>query len=89
MAQVISLLISIFTAVPALKQLWDQIIAAYIATQINTIKEEYKAAIRKAIYEHDQRDLEQAMGSAKSGEASGISGAVIVDDIGLPPPTKG
>ena len=81
-------MISIFKAVPALKQLWDQIIAAYIATQINTFNEETKAAIRKAIYEHDQRDLETVIGSTKSGKASGIPGAVIVDDIGLHNPPK-
>lgn len=83
MSQIIALLLSIFKAVPALKQLWDQILAAYIASQINTFNDEIKAAIRKAIHEHDQRDLEQAIGSVKSGEASGIPGAVVVDNLEL------
>jgi hypothetical protein len=85
MGQLVALLLSIFKAVPALKQLWDQLISAYIATQIETIKKEYREAIRKAIYEHDQRDLESAIGSPQSGKISGIPGAVVVDNIGVHP----
>jgi hypothetical protein len=88
MLQAIALLTSIFKAVPALKQLWDLFIATYIASQINTFNEETKAAIRKAIYDHDQRDLEKLIGSTKPGKASGVPGAVIVDDIGLLKPSK-
>ena len=46
----------------------------YVTSQINKLHESDKEAIRKAIYEHDQRDLEKQIGSTRPGEPSGIGG---------------
>ena len=71
MLQVVSLLLAIFKAVPQLKDLFDKLMVAYLSYQENKIKEEIKDGIKKAIEQHDQRDLEKAMGSTKAGELSG------------------
>lgn len=42
---------------------------------------EDREAIRKAIYEHDQRDLERQIGSSSPGEVSNAPGTIIVDEL--------
>lgn len=79
-----SAIIAVIKAIPAIKEWWDSLIAFYIDSQIETMKQENRDAIRKAINEHDQRDLEKALGSTKSGEKSNLPGAVIVGPGDLP-----
>ena len=80
-AATITFLTSLFKAVPVLKEWWDGLVAAYIALRISTMKKENREAIKKAITDQDQRDMEEALGSTKVGEASGIPGTVIVDSL--------
>jgi hypothetical protein len=85
---IIPLLTAIFKMVPALKDLFDQFIVAYTKHQIETIDAAYLAAIKKAINDKDQRDIEKALGSPRAGEQSGIGGTEIRKDLpGVPAPT--
>ncbi len=84
MTQIFSILLTIFKAIPALKSAWDGLVSLYIEHEIASIRKERREAIRKAINEQDQRDIEKAIGSDKAGKESGIPGTVIVDDGDLP-----
>ena len=82
---IIPMLTAIFKAIPALKDLFDQFVVAYTKSQIENIKKDYLNAIKTAINDRDQRDIEKALGSPRAGLPSGNTGAQIVDHvIGVP-----
>lgn len=66
---------------PTLKKLWDQLVSEYVAAEIAKMKAEQKAAIKKAVNEQDQRDIENAIHSPRAGEVSGVPGTELVDDL--------
>jgi hypothetical protein len=72
---VVQIILAFAKAFPIVEKWLDE---AY-NEKIKTMSKENRAAIKKAIDEQDQRDLEIAMGSTKPGEASGIPGTVITD----------
>jgi hypothetical protein len=78
---ILSIALAVFKAVPILKEVWDQLIALYISREIAAMKQENKDAIRKAMDEHDQRDIEKALGSKRAGEHSGSTDTVVVDSL--------
>lgn len=81
MAAWLSLLLAVFKAIPILQGWFESLVAGYIATQIAQMKDENRAAIKKAIETQDQRDLEAALGNPHPGEASGIPGTQIRDTL--------
>lgn len=78
---IITLLTSIFKAVPLLKEMWDKIIALYIQNEYEQMKEENKTAIRKALVTHDQREIEKLLNPTQAGQPSGLPGTVIVPSL--------
>lgn len=74
-------ILSLLTTLPWLKQKVDEFIAWYVQIQIDSMKKDIQDGIRKAILDHDQRDLERAIGNSNAGEPSGIPGTSIVDDL--------
>ena len=85
----LSAIVAIINLIPQLKAGFEALMAYYVQTQIASIKKEYSDAIRKAIDEHDQRDLERAIGSPRAGLPSGLNGTHIVDSIpGVPAEPK-
>ncbi len=78
---ILKIILALLQAVPSLKSVWDELVAAYIERQIATMKQQNRDAIRKAINEQDQRPIERAIGSPHAGEPSRIPGVVIVDDL--------
>jgi hypothetical protein len=78
---VLQSLLALFKAIPVLKQAWDELIVAYTASQYANMKAENAAAIRKAIYEYDQRDLEKLLDPNRAGLPSGIDGVLPADSI--------
>lgn len=81
MSAFLSALLAIFKAVPTLKTWWDQLLTMYVKHSINEMHEADKEALRKALNEHDQRDLETQLGSTISGEASGAPGTELRDTL--------
>jgi hypothetical protein len=81
--QIIALLLGIAKAVPIIDSWIQQLATAYATQRIADMQKENLDAIRKAIQDKDQRDLEAALGNPHPGEASGDPGAVITD---APPP---
>lgn len=79
--QIITLIISVSKAFSIVNEWIHLFIAEYAKHQISTMKKENRDAIKKAIDEQDQRDLEKAMGSTKVGEVSGIPGTEIIDTL--------
>lgn len=71
----------ILKAIPALKSLVDTFISWYVQTEIKGFKEDVRAGIRAAVHDHDQRDIEKAIGSTGAGEPSGIAGTEIRDSL--------
>ena len=84
-------IIAIITAIPALNSMFQTLVTAYTASKLAQMKRENVDAIRKAIYEFDQRNLESAIGSPTPGQPSGDAGAVIIDHppAGIGVPDKG
>lgn len=72
----ISIVLSILKAIPIIDSWFQQIAVARIA-ELNS---ENIAAIKKALTERDQRDLEEAIGNPNPGMPSGDPGTVIQKD---------
>lgn len=80
-------LLAAFKVIPVLKNIWDELVAEYVAKKIEEMKRENREAIKKAINDYDQRELEKALGNPNPGEHSGLPGTVIVDELpGVPNP---
>lgn len=80
MGTAISIILGILKVIPILDAWFQALSKAYIEDRIAGMKKENRDAIRKAINEHDQRDLEKAVGNPNPGEASGDAGAQIIDN---------
>lgn len=76
-------ILAVLKAIPVLDSWFQQLVALYVAARISSMKAENKEAIRKAIEEHDTRDLEGVSGNPSPGGHSGESSSEI---IGGPPP---
>jgi hypothetical protein len=76
---VIDLILAIAKAIPVI----DKWLDALTVARIESMKKTQREALRKALDEHDQRDLEKAIGSPGAGEPSGNPDSVISD---TPPP---
>jgi hypothetical protein len=79
MTLILSLLKALAVATPALIKLSEAFVAWYIEQRWKSMERGLSDAIRKAIDKHDQRDIEEAIGSPTAGEPSGIPGTIIVD----------
>jgi hypothetical protein len=84
LGSVFSIIVAIITAIPKVKAFWDQLLAFYVQSKIDDFKEADRAAIRKAIREHDQRDLEKQIGNRRPGEPSRLPGTDIVNHNVIP-----
>jgi hypothetical protein len=80
---VFGIILSILKAIPVIDSWFQQLVALYVAARIATMKKENRDAVRKAVEEHDQRDLEGASGSPHPGEHSGETSSEIIEG---PPP---
>jgi hypothetical protein len=69
-----STVVAIIKAIPIIDKWFKQLATFYVASQINELHEADKEAIRKAIYEQDQRDIEKQIGSTRVGKPSGVDG---------------
>lgn len=81
MSGILSVLLAIFKAVPAAKELWDKLVSIYIMSQAGKMKEENRQAIASALVEHDQRFIEQLIRSPRAGKESGYEGTEIRDTL--------
>lgn len=80
-AAIIVLLTSVSKAVPIVDKWVETFVAAYIAQKKQWIKKENHEAIKKSMETGDQRPVEEAMGSTRTGEISGIPGTSVVDSL--------
>lgn len=80
---IITAILGLIKVIPIIDGWIQLFVSAYVANQIDTMKKENKDAIRKAIQDHDQRDLEKAIGNQNAGKPSGDAGSTIIDH---PPP---
>jgi hypothetical protein len=78
---IFSAIVGIINLIPVVKGWIDSFIAYYVGKQIESMKAENMAAIRKAVHEQDQRDAERALGNPQAGEPSDIPGTVIRDSL--------
>jgi hypothetical protein len=85
-SSIVAIILGLLQAIPILDRWFQQIAVAYARIRLDQMKKENLDAIRKAIEEHDQRNLETVIGSPTAGKPSGDPGAVIVD---RPPPNVG
>jgi hypothetical protein len=79
-----SSIIAIIKIIPAIKSAFDDLVAFYVRQEIAEMKAGNRAAIKKALEHHDQRDIEKQMGNPNAGGPSGVPGTVIRDDLRLP-----
>jgi hypothetical protein len=75
--------ISILKAIPIVDKWFQALMVAYSKAMVGRWEKANAEGLRKALNEHDQIDLEKAIGSSTAGLPSGDAGAVIVD---APPP---
>lgn len=77
----ITTILNVIIAIPKIKEMFEQLIALYIEQKIESMKFQNREAIRKALYELDQREIEKAMQSNMAGKPSLDPDAVIVDKL--------
>ena len=80
MAVVFKILLGILDAIPTVRMFYEAFAAYYIRTKITAMQKENRDAIRKAVLEQDQIDLEKALGNPNAGEPSGIDGVIVRPD---------
>jgi hypothetical protein len=68
-------------AIPIFDKWLQQFIAWYVQNKIATMIKENAEAIRKAVQEQDQRELEKTMGSSTAGEPSSLPGTEVRDSL--------
>lgn len=83
MGAIISAVIGICKALPIVDGWVKQLTQSYFNERYASWEKEDQDAIRKLVTDHDQRPLEQVLGSSTGGKVSGDAGAVVVDH--LPP----
>lgn len=81
MSQVFAFIFALLKAIPVLKGWVDQFTVWYIQKGVADLKEADRAALRKAIDEQDQRDLEKQIGDKNPGAPSFLPGTTIVDSL--------
>ena len=74
MAAIFGGLVAFFKAIPILNSWLEQFESWYFRTQVASMKKENRDAIKKAIDEQDQRDLEKVLGNPNAGEPSNLPG---------------
>lgn len=81
----IEAILGLIKAIPILDSWFQQLTALYVEQKLASMRTENREAIRKAVYEHDQRPAEVALGNLHPGEPSGVPGSVIVPTLpGVP-----
>ena len=80
---IFSFLLAFLKAVPVLNSWFEQFVAFYTNAAIDRMQKENRDAVRKAVQEYDQRELEKAVGNPNPGEPSGQQGSEIISG---PPP---
>lgn len=78
---ILKAIIAVIVAIPTIKGWFDSLVKMYVEQQIASWRAEDRAAIKKAIDEQDQRDIEKALGSSHAGEPSGIPGTEIRETL--------
>lgn len=81
MTQFFAAVIAVCKAISVLKELLDKFMVFYVQTETENLHTADRAAMRKAIDEQDQRDLEKQIGNKNPGEPSGTPGTVIRDTL--------
>jgi len=76
--QVFPMLLALLKAVPAIKDLFDRFMVWYTEREIASMRKDNALALIKVVKEHDQRELEKAIGNILPGKPSGDAGARIV-----------
>lgn len=76
-----SAILAIIKAIPALEKWYEDFTAFYIKQRIESMKKENVEAIKFALKENDQRKIEQAIGSNKAGELSGVPHTEIRENL--------
>lgn len=74
-------ILALVRIVPAIKSAFDAFVSFYVSRQIEGMRSDHREGIRRAITEHDQRALEQAIRSPFAGQPSGLPGSVIRDTL--------
>jgi hypothetical protein len=84
---VFGIILAVLKAIPVLDSWFQQLTVLYFNAQVSKMKAENRDAVKKALDEHDQRDLEKATGNSQhSGEHSGETSSEIISG---PPPGVG
>lgn len=76
-----STIIAIIKAIPILQKWFEELFVLYFNMQVDSMRAENVKAIRKAIDEKDQREIEKALQSTLAGKRSSEVNSVIIDDI--------
>lgn len=86
MGTVFGTILAVLKAIPVLDSWFQQLAVLYFNMQVSNMKAENRDAVRKALAEHDQRDLEKATGNPNPGQHSGETTSEIISG---PPPGVG
>jgi hypothetical protein len=79
--EIISLLLALFRAIPILDKWFQTLMVEWFNRSVDKMQTENLAAIKKALSDYDQRELEKAIGNPNAGEPSGNPGSTIVDEL--------
>lgn len=81
MGSVISAILAICKAAPIFDRWVQQLLVAYSNARVDSMAKENRDAIKKAITDQDQREIEKLLGSSRAGELSGVPGTEVRDSL--------
>jgi hypothetical protein len=81
MLTLFSSIVALAKAIPVVDKWFQQFVTYYVNSAIDRMAVENREAIKKAIEDQDQRDLEKAIGNANAGELSEVPGTVVRDNL--------
>ena len=81
---ILAALTAFFKMIPALKNLWDSVVALYIQQEYANMIKQNQTTIKKALEDHDQREIEKLLDPNSAGLPSGLPGSVVIPGGSLP-----
>ena len=77
----IAAVLAVARAIPVVNQWLELLVAEFVKSRINEMREENRNAIRKAFETNDQRPIEKVIGSPNEGKPSGVPGSEFRDSV--------
>lgn len=81
MIKALEVLLAVLRVIPILKDWFDELVSLYIQSQLESMRQENRDAIKHAFEKQDQRPIEKVIGNPNAGEPSNLPGSERRDSL--------